>query len=176
MDQVRLRPVENDDIAKVASFLAHADLVGRRGLDHDRPVARSVSALTTALESLVDPKDGDAWVIETGEIVGLARVDWWWDALTPWANVVIDTEHQQKGHGTAAARLVMDHLFLSTPAILVQYDAPGWDEPALSFANSLGGEEVGRQRRVGIRDGAYFDSVQFAMPRSRWEEDHAARR
>ena len=176
MNQVRLRPLESEDVPTVAAFLAHPSLVGRRGLDHDRPVARSVTALAGAIEQMVDPEDGDAWVVDANGVVGLAMVDWWWDALTPWAHVVIDPQHQRQGHGGAAARLVIDHLFLSTPAALVQYGIPSWDEAGLAFAESLRGEGVGSKRRAGIRDGAYFDLVEYRMPRTAWEVSRAARR
>lgn len=175
MTEVRLRPVESDDVPIVAAFLAHPSLVGRRGLDHDRPVARSVAALAAAVEELIDPQDGEAWAVEAGGVVGLVMVDWWWDALTPWAHVVIDPQHQRQGHATAAARLVMDRLFLGTAAGLIQYGVPSWDEPGIAFADSLGGQGVGRKRRAGIRDGAYFDQVEYAMARSTWEASHAAR-
>lgn len=175
MSAVRLRPLESDDLPVVASLLAHPALIGRRGMDNDRPVARSVAALTAALESEVEPENGETWVIDRDVIVGLARVDWWWDALTPWAHVVIAPEHQRRGNGTAAAWLIFDHVFRETVAVVVQSGVPSWDEGGAAFARSLGTVEAGRRRRVGIRDGAYFDEVEFAMLRTDWEVRRAAR-
>lgn len=175
MSELRLRPVESEDLPVVASFLAHPDLVGRRGLDADRPTTRSVAALTKAVESRLEPEHGETWVVDSDGVVGLVMADWWWDTLTPWAHVVIDPEHQGNGHGAEAAMLVCDHLFLSTPARLVQCGVPSWDHAGIAFASSLGCVDVGRKRRTGIRDGAYFDQVEFAMLRTTWEEAHAAR-
>lgn len=169
MTQVRLRPVETVDLDAVASLLSHPDLVGRRGLHGDRDVARSVAALTKSVESLVDPEHGDAWVVDVEGIVGLATVGWWWDAHTPWANVVIDPSHQRRGHGSAAARLILGRLFGDTQALLVEYGAPSWDADALSFADSLGGDRIGVNRRTGIRSGRYVDTVRFALSRATWE-------
>lgn len=172
-----LRPVEDEDVVPLAVLLAHPDLIGRRGLDRDRPVARSVAAIATAVRPMVDPEDGDAWVIEhEGEMVGLATVGWWWDAHTPWANVVVGPAHQRQGHGASAARLVLAHLFDETVAVLVEYSVPGWDADALSFADSVGGHRTGLRRRSGIRHGRYFDTVEFAIDRATWEERRAADR
>jgi RimJ/RimL family protein N-acetyltransferase len=174
---VDLRPVESEDVAGIARILAHPQLVGRRGLDRDRPVARSAAALTKNVESFVDPDDGDAWVLDVGgTVVGLATVGWWWDAHTPWANVVVAPEHQRRGHGTEAAEHVLGYLFGETLALLVEYSVPSWDADGLTFADSIGGERIGARRRAGVRHGRYFDTIEFALTRTRWEERHAAGR
>lgn len=173
---LRLRPVEDDDVRPLAELLSHPGLIGRRGLDGDRPVARSASALAGAIQPLVDPEDGDAWVVDVnGTPVGLATVGWWWDAHTPWANVVVDPDHQRRGYGSAAAELVLDHLFLQTVAVLVEYSVPGWDEVALAFAGSFGGRRTGVRRRSGVRDGRYVDTIEFAIERGQWEVRRGAR-
>lgn len=171
----RLRPVTADDVVVLAKLLSHPDLVGRRGLRGDRPGLRSVTALEKAVGELVDPEHGDAWVIESDVAVGLASCGWWWDAHTPWANVVIDPAVWRSGHGTRAARLVADHLFTNTVALLIEYSVPSWDAGALSFADSLGGGRAGVRRRTGVRNGRYHDTVEFHMPRAAWEEQRAAR-
>lgn len=176
MTQVRLRPVETEDVPALASLLAHPDLVGRRGLDHDRPVPRSVAALEKSLGSLVDPEDGDAWVVEAEGPVGVATAGWWWDAHTPWAHVVIDPSRHRRGFGTVAALAVLEHLFLTGPALLVEYSVPSWDDAGTGFADSLGGMRTGVRRRTGIREGRYHDTVEFVMPRATWEERYAPRR
>ena len=124
----------------------------------------------------MDPKDGDAWIVDVdATAVGLATVDWWWDALTPWAHVVVHPDHQRRGHGRAAADLVLDHLFRQTVALLVQYSIPSWDDGGLSFADSLGGRRIGTRRRSGIRDGRYVDTIEFAIEREEWEVRRGAR-
>lgn len=174
---LRLRPIEDEDVRPLAELLAHPDLIGRRGLNRDRPVARSVSALSRNLQELVDPSDGDGWVVDVdGTLVGLATVGWWWDAHSPWAHVVIAPDHRRQGHGTAAAHLVGDHLFGHTVALLVEYSVPSWDADSLSFADSLGGMRTGIRRRSGIRDGRYHDTVEFALERAVWEVSRGTRR
>lgn len=172
----RLRPVESDDVSVLAKLLSHPDLAGRRGLDGDRPGLRSVTALEKAIGNLVDPEHGDAWVVESDVTVGLASCGWWWDAHTPWANVVIDPAVWRSGHGTRAARLVADHLFTNTVALLIEYSVPSWDADSLSFADSLGGARAGVRRRTGVRSGRYHDTVEFHLQRAVWEEQRAARR
>lgn len=173
---VRLRPIETEDVEPIARMLAHPDLVGRRGLDGDRPVSRSVVALSKAVEPLTDPQHGDAWVIDTGEPVGLAIAGWWWDVRVPWVHVVVDPGHWRRGHGSAATRLVFDHLFLDTPAMVIQYGVESWDTGGIAFADRIGGDRVGVRRRTGIRDGRYVDRMEWAVSRHTWEGTRAARR
>ena len=156
--------------------MSHPSLVGRRGLENDRPTARSVASLGKAIEGLLDSDTGEAWAVEADVVVGIAVVDWWWDSMTPWAHIVIDPDHQRRGHGTGAAGLIFGQLFLNTPATLVQGSVPSWDEAGLAFAESLGALSTGRKRRAGMREGAYFDEVEFIMPRATWEKDHVDRR
>src|SRR5690606_27395717 len=95
VSELHLRPIDSDDIAVIGSFMADPELIGRRGLDHDRPTARSVASLTKAIENLLDSDTGESWAIDAGGVVGAVVADWWWDAMTPWAHVVIDPEHQR---------------------------------------------------------------------------------
>ncbi len=174
MSGARLRPVESEDVDVLARLLSHPELIGRRGLDNDPPVARSVTAIRKVVEPMVSPELGMAWVIEAEGVVGLATAGWWWDALAPWVNVVIDPSHQRQGHGSAAADLVLAHVFGESPAVLVEYAVPSWDATGLSFADARGGDRVGARRRVGIRQGRYFDLMVFVLTRASWEERHAA--
>ncbi|MDX1447876.1 MAG: GNAT family protein [Acidimicrobiia bacterium] len=171
---VLLRPVESEDVGTLARLLAHPQLVGRRGLDRDRPVARSVASIEKLVTDLVDPENGDAWVIDSDGVVGLATCGWSWDAHTPWANVVIDPNHWRRGHGRKAADAVLVHLFSNTVAHLVQYSVPSWDADGLSFADSLGGSRSGIRRRTGVRNGHYHDEVEFHLLRAEWEGRRAA--
>ena len=175
MADTALRPLEPEDVPSAASLLADPTLVGRRGFDVDRPVPISVTSLIEDLEESLSDSSTAVWAVESGGLVGIARASWGWDAASPWAHVVIDPRHQRHGHGTAAVRLMLDHLFLYTPARIVQGGVPSWDEEGLAFAASMGAPEMGRMRRVGIRDGAYYDEVDFVITRKEWEERRAAR-
>lgn len=169
-----IRPLDETDVATVASMLSHPDLVGRRGLGDDRPVPRAPSALAESLKRLCDSDHGAAFVVEADGIVGLATASWWWDTLTPDVHVVVFPAHQRLGHGSAAARRLAGHLFDSSPALVIHSEIPSWDAGALSFAESVGAERVGVNRRTGIRRGSYHDGVVFALTRVRWEELGAA--
>lgn len=160
----------------MASLLSHPDLAGRRGLRADRGGPRSVRAITTALEEVVESEFGASWVVDVdGAAVGFATADWWWDALSPWVHVVIDPAHRRQGHGMAAVRDVFGFLFATTVAHLAQYSVPSWDADGLSFADSVGGFRVGARRRAGIRRGRFYDEVSFVMTRQIWEERHGSR-
>lgn len=108
-------------------------------------------------------------------MVGVAFASWWWDALTPDAWVVISPANTGRGHARSAGATLLDHLFTSTPALVVQADVPAWDADALSYAESMGAERIGVHRRTGIRNGRYHDDIAFALVRDRWEELRGAR-
>ncbi|MFO7298800.1 MAG: GNAT family protein [Actinomycetes bacterium] len=165
MADTSLRPMEPEDVPAVAGILADPSLAGRRGFDISRPVPRSVDSIVRWLNRALEEEDGAMWAVESGGVVGLARASWGWDAASPWVHVVIDPRHQRHGHATRAFHLMLDHLFLYTPAHIVQAGVPGWDEEGLAFMAHLSGREVGRMRRVGIREGAYFDEVDFVFTR-----------
>lgn len=173
---IQLRPLDEGDVPGLAAMLADGALVGRRGLPDDRPAPRSTAAIGTILKELVDPGHGVAFAVEADTTVGLATASWWWDVMTPHAHVVIGREHQRRGHGRAAATALVDHLFSSSPALVVQSELPSWDADALTFAEAVGAERIGVHRRTGIRDGRYHDDIAFALTRDRWEEHRGARR
>lgn len=176
MTSVLLRPVETEDVGRVASLLAHPDLAGSRGLPGNHEGPRSVRSLSTAVEEVIDSEFGVSWVVDVdGVVVGFATAEWWWDALSPWIHVVIDPAHRRHGHGSAATRHLLDHLFSETVAHLGQYSVPGWDADGLSFADSIGGFRTGARRRDGVRRGRFYDSVTFAITRQTWEERYGSR-
>lgn len=176
MTSVLLRSVLPEDVPRVASLLAQPDLAGRRGLPGSHEGPRSVGAITTAVEEMIDSELGASWVVDVdGVVVGLVTAEWWWDALSPWTHVVIDPAHRRHGHGSAAAHHVLDFLFSETVAHLAQYSVPSWDADGLSFADSIGGFRVGARRRGGVRRGRFYDVVMFVMTRQIWEERHGTR-
>ena len=176
MEATTLRPLDDADLDGVSQLLSDPSLFGGLGLDGDPRGMRSPTAIRRKLEPLVASTEAAAWVVESGGLVGFALADWWWDAMTPSAHVVIGPRHRRMGHGGRAAREVVADLFSRTPAVIVQYSAAGWDPGALRFADAVGGSRCGAHRRTGIHEGRYHDTVVFALERSTWEERHAAER
>lgn len=145
----------------------HPELAGRRYIDNDRG-PRSMQQV----EELLGKWSGDnanLAVVDAGELLGRAILDASWDPLAPFVAVVIDPDQQRKGCGTRALRLLLDHLFNTTPAMGAMTWVDEWNGPGLAFAGVAGFHEVGRARREGIHDGRYFSSVALDLLREEWE-------
>ncbi len=174
---MNIRALDKADLTEVAEYLAEPQLVGLTGLDGDRGLTLSVDDITDGVEKWRTAEHGLIRVIEVeGDVVGHVRSGWWWDAFTPWVDVVVKPERRNLGYGTAAGRWILHHLFTNTPAHVVHASTPDWNDDGLRFTDRLGFERAGALRRVGIRAGRYVDSVEFELLRTRWEELHAVER
>lgn len=172
-----IRTLEKRDIAEMVVHLQQPQLHGLTGVDGERATELSADRLAEAVEEWCGDQTGSAHVLgDAGVIVGHVRIGWWWDALTPWVEVVITPERRNQGLGTEAAHWAMGHLFTNTPAHVVHASTPDWNETGTRFAERLGFERAGAMRRTGIRDGRYTDTIEFEMLRTRWEELDAADR
>lgn len=168
--------METEDLDVVVDALQHPDLAGVGLLDDDVDLPRPRATLRTRVEGWVEPDGGETWVVEEdGGLVGWARTGWAWDALSPWAGVAVLPERRRRGIGTEAAGLLVDHLFRDTVAHCVQFWVADWNDAGLAFAESLGFAVAGRVRRMGVRDGRYYDAIPFDLLRREWEDRHADR-
>lgn len=168
--RVRLRAVQQEDLDRVAEYLSHDELSGVRAVDGDRDRPMSRVELADAVASFPKPEHGEVfgiWVDD--ELVGHSRIDWWWDAHTPSMQVVIEPGSRRAGLGSAAARLVLHHLFEDSLAHLTDVWIPDWNTAGVAFAQSLGYSQVGTARRTGVRHGAYVDALVFCLSRAGWE-------
>jgi RimJ/RimL family protein N-acetyltransferase len=174
---VSVRALAKADLPGIAEYLSHPLLAGLTGLPDDRGLQLSVDEISDGVEKWRTDAEGLIRVIEVeGELVGHVRCGWWWDAFTPWVEVVVRPEQRNRGHGTSACRWALTHLFTNTPAHVAHASTPDWNEDGIHFATRLGFERVGAMRRTGIRNGRYVDSVEFELLRARWEELDAADR
>ena len=172
-----IRALDKDDLPDLAEYLSDPQLVGLTGLSGDRGLVLSIDEISDGVEKWRTNEQGLIRVIEVeGDVVGHVRSGWWWDAFTPWVDVVIKPERRNLGYGTEAARWILGHLFMNTPAHVVHASTPDWNDDGIRLAERLGFERAGGLRRVGIRDGRYVDSIEFELLRTRWEELHAVER
>ena len=161
----------------MVAHLRHPRLSGLTGVDGDGSTPPSPDRLSDAVEKWCNERTGSTQVLEDGGvIVGHVRIGWWWDALTPWVEVVVAPERRNRGLGTEAARWALTHLFTNTPAHVVHASTPDWNQAGIRFAERLGFERAGAMRRTGIREGGYTDTVELELLRSRWEEFDAVDR
>ena len=91
-----------------------------------------------------------------------------WDTWCPQSYVIIWPEHRRKGYGREAATLLLAACFEGSLARAVACTAPGWNPAGAAFAESLGFKKAGVQRRAGIRDGRFYDSLFFDILRDEY--------
>lgn len=170
-DTISLRSVEADHLDRIVDYLAHPELMGLRGIEGDRDRPMSRAELLVAVESFPKPQHGEVFGIwAEGILTGHVEVSVWWDALSPIVSLVVDPAHRRRRVGTAAARLVLAHLFDDSPANVIQTWIPAWNEGGIRFAKGLGFATSGIVRRTGIRHGGYVDSVALHLTRPAWRE------
>jgi len=107
-----------------------------------------------------------------GKIVGFGNYWASWDAWSPGAGFVIWPEFRGKGYGKATALLLMRECFRNSHAHAMGAYAQEWDKPTISFIEHLGFKRAGAMRRVGVRDGKFFDGLMFDMLRSEYLRRH----
>jgi RimJ/RimL family protein N-acetyltransferase len=140
-------------------------------LDHDTPWAPMSLDQVREKVANVRGKDRTALVAlwaESDECIGLGWSSAEWDPWAPGIHVVIWPEYRRKGYGTEAARLLLDLGFAESPAHSMTAYVPDWCAEGLAFAESLGFRRSGAMRRVGRREGRFFDGEFFDLLRDEY--------
>ena len=171
---VRLRAFEPGDAAAIESYLNHPSLVGRRyipwSFSDTLPLAsQQVAAI---VQKWGETEKGLVLAVvqqASGQVVGHAECNWEWDPHGPSVSAVIDPTQQRQGLGSEALALVLRYLFDYTPAHAVSAWLADWNEEGQRFAGRHGFHDSGRMRRVGLRQGAYFDLVVMDLLRCEWQ-------
>jgi RimJ/RimL family protein N-acetyltransferase len=172
-DRIGLRALEETDTEALHAYLNDPALLGRRYLSWEVPEVTPLSRGQVAgiLDGIAKAKNAFTLGIElldTGELVGHAACDWNWDPHCPSVSIAVAPSHHRAGIGSEVLRMLLEHLFEDTPAHNVNGWAPGWNEPALAFAERHGFTECGRVPRGGLRDGAWFEDVMLDILRPEW--------
>jgi RimJ/RimL family protein N-acetyltransferase len=180
-ERMALRPLDTEDSASLQAYLNDDGILGRRYVPWAVRDAEPLSRPQVAgiLEEWGKEKSGFTVGIQakaSGRLVGHATCEWRWDPHCPSVSVVVAPSQQRSGHGSEALRLLLEHLFLDTPAHTVTGWIASWNEPALAFAAAHGFVESGRIPRAGLHNGAYFEQVIVALLRREWAARQGDRR
>jgi RimJ/RimL family protein N-acetyltransferase len=105
------------------------------------------------------------------KFIGIVEWSGSWDTWSPYAWFIIWPEHRRKGYGTQAAKMLLDRSFLNNPGHVASTVTSEWNTPAISFLQSMGFKDIGRMRRVGLKDGQYFDVLFFDILKSEYIEN-----
>jgi RimJ/RimL family protein N-acetyltransferase len=172
-DTVVLRPFEADDVAALLIYLNHPDLAGCRyvpwGIPELAPLSRRQGE--DIYQKWSQKEKGLLLAVvqrESGSLIGHAECDWQWDPHCPSLSVVIAPVQRRHGYGSEALHLLLNYAFAYTPAHVVSAWMADWNQPARQFAARHGFREAGRMRRVGLRQGSYFDLVVADLLRREW--------
>jgi RimJ/RimL family protein N-acetyltransferase len=172
-EQIKLRPIEPEDVSALRAYLNHPKLGGRRYLPRGFPgeVPLSTNQVEAIIKKWGDEKREAHLGIELTdkhELVGHAEFEWSWDPMAPWMSVVVARPFQHRGYGTQVAQLIMGYLFENTPAHSISGWMADWNQAGKAFSQKLGFKESGRPRREGFREGAYFDGILVDILRSEY--------
>ncbi|MEN6370234.1 MAG: GNAT family protein [Thermotogota bacterium] len=172
-ERMALRALELEDAASLQSYLNDDAIRGRRYVPGS---VRDVEPLSRAQASAILEewgKEKSSFTLgvlakASGRLIGHATCEWSWDPHCPSVSVVIAPSQQRAGYGSEVLRLLVEHLFLDTPAHTITGWIASWNEPALAFAAAFGFVECGRIPRAGLRDGDYYEHVLVDLLRREW--------
>jgi len=99
------------------------------------------------------------------KFVGLSYYSEGWDTWEPNFYVIIWPEYRKKGLGSEAVKLILDFAFDQGIAHVISCYIPEWNEVGIKFIESLGFKRAGVMRRIGIKDGKFYDGVFFDILR-----------
>lgn len=176
---VYLRAFEPEDVPALHSYLNHPNLSGRRYIPWNLPeyFPLSLEQVQSIHEKWSEEDDGVHLAVvlgESGELIGHAEMDWDWDPHCPGVSIVIAPEHQRKGYGSQVMSLLLSYLFKNMPAHNISCWFVQWNQEARAFLKRHGFKESARMRRVGIRQGVYFDLIVADLLRPEWEQGQNA--
>lgn len=81
-----------------------------------------------------------------------------------------DKDCQERGHGTEAARLIIDYGFNQLNLHRINSSAVAFNTRSIKMHLRLGFKEEGRARQKLFRNGAYHDEIIFGLLREEWKK------
>ncbi|CAM3583514.1 MULTISPECIES: GNAT family N-acetyltransferase [Saccharibacillus] len=115
--------------------------------------------------------DDDFWVIEVDGVVRGSVSYYWEHEPSRWLEVGIllhESGSWNKGLGTRALRLWVDHLFAKLPLVRIGYSTWSGNDRMIRVGEKLGMQMEARIRKARFYDGQYYDSIRMGMLREEW--------
>jgi RimJ/RimL family protein N-acetyltransferase len=174
-DGVGLRRVRSADLPRMAEMACDPELVGehnwagdpriRSEVEHDLRTRFHADGLDRTL--IVELDDG-TWI---GDITW--RTERWGPSprsSCPAFGIALLPDHRGHGYGTAAQRLLIDHLFIRDPQLeRVQSDTAADNHAEQRSLEKVGMTREGVVRHAEFRNGHHHDHVLYGILRSEWE-------
>ncbi len=165
---VVLRPMAAGDAAAVYDVVT--DPVGRRLTGTHRTFSRDEIAAWTASRGDLDDRL-DLVIVDraTDVVVGEVVInDWDEDNLSCGFRIGIGPAGRDRGFGSEATRLVIDHVFSSTDAQRIELEVYAFNERAAHVYEKAGFRREGARRSALRWDGAFYDAVVMSVLRPEW--------
>ncbi len=168
-EKVRLRPVQEDDLAHFQHWLADDELRRWLGSVGEQP---SVAEEFDWYVSKRQDPDTILWAIESADGALAGNIELRLNALNRRAEVgigIFDREQWGKGYGTEAMRLVLGYAFGELKLNRVELSTDEENVRAIRSYEKCGFVREGLMRKHRLIDGRPIDSVMMAVIRSDWE-------
>jgi RimJ/RimL family protein N-acetyltransferase len=169
-----LRPVDKADAPTLVSWFNDPELTRfllwyrPMNLSQEEAFLDKIHASETDLILGIVTREGDRLI----GCLGLHQVDIR-NRHAVFGISVGDKTYWGKGHGTEAARLIIDHAFLTLNLNRVWLEVFEYNQRAMRCYEKLGFRHEGRLRQHVYRDGRYWDSLVMGILRSDWEAGRA---
>ncbi len=176
---VRLRPVRGDDVDWLVAQATDRHLVGRHNWPGEAPDPAGLAEryrAELAADGMMNPEIGRL-VVELADGTVIGNVTWRPERWGPSPQstglafgIALLPAYRGHGHGTVAQRLLIDHLFRTSPGLHRIQSDTAVDNPAEQRSLTKAGMvEEGRLRQGEWRDGAYHDHYVYGILRVEWE-------
>ncbi|KRC62169.1 hypothetical protein ASE14_13060 [Agromyces sp. Root81] len=176
-DRALLRPFEPADIEAMGPILADAEVLRLTGSVHstaaiagERPVLdeRTLTWYETRNEQ-VDRLDLAIIDVVTGACVGEAVINDWNDGnRSAGFRILIGPAGRDRGIGSAATRLIVDHAFAATPLHRLELEVFAFNPRAQRVYEKAGFVVEGVRRSALRFDDAYIDATTMSILRPEW--------
>jgi RimJ/RimL family protein N-acetyltransferase len=174
-EDLGLRPFVAQDAEALLAYLNNPGVQGRRAIPWKYPADMPLS-----LEQVMDliqtwNKGGRQIHLAvclkvTGDLVGHVNISFDWDPHCPSISMLIAPEQRGNGFEDQLMDWTLGYLFMNTPAHNVDIEVADWDADGIRFIESHGFQLAGRFRREGIRNGKYYDGLNYDLLRPEWLE------
>lgn len=182
---VRLRPVREDDLAWMAEMASDASLVGEHNWAGEPRVRSEVEddlRRRFRADGLDAPESGTL-IVERSDGTPIGDVTWRTERWGPSARsacpafgIALLPQFRGHGHGSAAQRLLVDHLFGRDPELhRVQTDTAVDNHAEQRSLEKIGMVREGVVRDAEFRNGTHHDHVLYSILRSEWEAGRTRR-
>jgi RimJ/RimL family protein N-acetyltransferase len=165
---VELRPMTAADADAIHDVVTDPD--ARRLTGTHRTFSREEIATWTASRGDADDRL-DLVIVDraSGAVVGEVVInDWDADNLSCGFRIGIGPAGRDRGLGSEATRLVIDHVFASTAAQRVELEVYAFNERASHVYEKVGFRREGVRRSALRWDGEFHDAVVMAVLRPEW--------